>query len=143
MHHLELSISTSLTSRIFATDFFAASHWLAATNVRKSGARIDAHPHRNLRMNKCRRPSPLPGRLTCSTVHKAVTRTATQLQIMSSEPLVSGPCTQPLKSSAGVEMLVLLPSMLLESGSLTSLSQRSKKAISWTIFGEPIARSTI
>jgi hypothetical protein len=112
MHHFELSSATSLSSRIFATDFFAASHWLAATNVRKSGARTDAQPQRILRANKCRRPSPSPGTLRWSTVHSAVTRTATQLQMISRVPRVSGPWTQPLKSSARIDVFVLLPSML-------------------------------
>ena len=112
MHHFELSSATSLSSRIFATDFFAASHWLAATSVRKSGAKTDTQPQRNLRASKCRRLSLSPGMLRWRTVHSAVTRTARQLQMISSVPRVSGPWTQPLKSSARIDVFVLLPNIL-------------------------------
>lgn len=112
MHHFDLSSLTALSSLIFATDFLAASHCEAATSVRKSGARTDTRPHRNLRANRCRSVSFSPGMFRCNTVHSAVTRTATQLQMMSSVPRVSGPWTQPLKSSDRMDVLVLLPNIL-------------------------------
>lgn len=77
------------------TDRAAASHCEAATSVSMSGAKTHAKPQRRRRARVVHVPSPGAGMLTWITVHTAVTRTSTQLQMMSTVPRVSSPHWKP------------------------------------------------